>query len=111
MAKTRTEIQAKYDAQNRKTYSIKLHVKNDADIIEKFASVPSLMGYIKQLVRKDINDSVPETEQYKVFIPGKQDLPSNSDKVKCLMAIAKQSGIEQELLSELIRSVPETKRE
>ena len=64
MAKTRTEIQNKYDAQHRKTYTIKLHNENDSDIIKKFASVPSVMGYIKQLVREDLSrtSSVPKTE-------------------------------------------------
>lgn len=60
MAKTRTEIQATYDASHRKTFSLKLHNDNDADIIEKLTSVPSMQGYIKQLIRKDISRSVPE---------------------------------------------------
>lgn len=54
MAKTRTEIQAKYDATHRKTFSIKLHNDNDSDIIAKFGSVPSVNAYVKQLVREDI---------------------------------------------------------
>lgn len=62
MAKTRTEIQNKYDAQHRKTYTIKLHIDNDADIIAKFASVPSVMGYVKKLVKEDIKRSAPKTE-------------------------------------------------
>lgn len=65
MAKTRSEIQAKYDSVHRVTFSINLHKENDADIIEKLNSVESRQGYIKQLVRDDIArtcfDSVPKT--------------------------------------------------
>ena len=57
MAKTRTEIQAKYDASHRKTYSLKLHNESDADIIEKLSSVPSMQGYIKQLIRQDLSST------------------------------------------------------
>lgn len=65
MAKTRTEIQYKYDSQHRKTYTIKLHNENDADIIEKLNSVHSIMGYIKQLIREDIarTCSAPKAEK------------------------------------------------
>ena len=62
MAMTRTEIQKKYDAVNRKNYTLKLHNTLDADIIEKLASVPSMMGYIKELIRRDIAGSVPEKD-------------------------------------------------
>ena len=71
MAKTRSEIQAKYDRTHCKMFSMKMSLETDADIIEKLASVPSMQGYIKQLIREDIartrsvpkqTDSVPETE-------------------------------------------------
>lgn len=54
MAQSRTEIQARYDEKNCKRYSIKVHNENDADIIAKLSSVPSIQGYIKQLIRHDI---------------------------------------------------------
>lgn len=54
MADTRTAIQARYDAKNRKPFSFKLHLKYDADIIKKLESVESMSGYIKQLIREDI---------------------------------------------------------
>lgn len=54
MAKTRVEIQAKYDAAHRQTITINLHNDNDAEIIDKLNSVPSKQGYIKQLIREDI---------------------------------------------------------
>lgn len=54
MAKTRSEIQAKYDRTHCKMFSMKMSLETDADIIEKLASVPSMQGYIKQLIREDI---------------------------------------------------------
>ena len=59
MAKARSEIQAKYDKAHCKYFSLKMHLENDADVIEKFASVPSMQGYIKQLVRDDIARTRP----------------------------------------------------
>lgn len=46
--------QTKYDKTHCRTYGLKLNLENDADIIEKLASVPSMQGYIKQLIREDI---------------------------------------------------------
>ena len=64
MAQTRSEIQARYDAKNTKMYSVKLNLKIDSDIVEKLASVDSIQGYIKGLIRDDISrtrlDSVPD---------------------------------------------------
>ena len=44
----------RYDARTAKFYSLKLNKVTDADIIEKLASVKSVQGYIKELIRKDI---------------------------------------------------------
>jgi len=49
-----TLYQRKYDEKNRRNYGFRLHNKLDADIIQKLASVPSMQGYIKQLIRADI---------------------------------------------------------
>ena len=59
MAKTRTEIQAKYDANNCTRFSMKFHNVSDAELIEKLRSVPSIQGYVKQLIRADIAKSAP----------------------------------------------------
>jgi len=48
----------KYDAKNTKQYHLKLNLITDADIIERFDSVESIQGYIKQLVREDIARNV-----------------------------------------------------
>ena len=46
--------QTKYDNVHCRTYGLKLNHGTDADIIEKLASVPSMQGYIKELIRRDI---------------------------------------------------------
>lgn len=68
MALTRSEITARYDAKNARSYALKLNRNNDADIIEKLSSVPSMQGYIKQLIREDLkrNKSVPVSDSVPV---------------------------------------------
>ncbi len=44
----------KYDKENTKSVLLKLNKKTDADIIEMLDAVPSKMGYIKDLIRQDI---------------------------------------------------------
>ena len=51
--------QTRYDRSHCRTYGLKLNNTIDADIIKKLASVPSMQGYIKQLIRNDISGSVP----------------------------------------------------
>jgi hypothetical protein len=71
MPKKSTISHSRYDSANCRTYGLKLNKKTDADIISKLASVPSMQGYIKQLIRDDIArtcpgsvpDSAPETEK------------------------------------------------
>lgn len=46
--------QLKYDKAHCRTYGLKLNLATDADIIKKLSSVPSMQGYIKQLIREDI---------------------------------------------------------
>lgn len=46
--------QTRYDSTHCRTYGLKLNNGTDADIIEKLASVPSMQGYIKRLIRDDI---------------------------------------------------------
>ena len=54
MAKRQSEIQTKYDSTHCKRYSIKLHIINDEEIIAKLDSVPSVNGYIRQLIKQDL---------------------------------------------------------
>jgi hypothetical protein len=59
MANKKSLIQAKYDKAHCRTYGLKLNHGTDADVIEKLASVPSIQGYIKQLIRDDIARTYP----------------------------------------------------
>lgn len=57
--------QSRYDATHCRTYSLKLNLILDADIIAKLASVPSMQGYIKTLIRNDISthsETAPENK-------------------------------------------------
>lgn len=44
----------KYDEANTVQVKMKLNLKTDADILAKLDSVPSKQGYIKHLIRSDI---------------------------------------------------------
>ena len=59
--KTHTEAQMRYDKVNRRPYGFRLHNDIDSDIIARLASVDSMQGYIKDLIRADIarTGSVP----------------------------------------------------
>ena len=45
---------AKYDAEHTTGVYLKLNNKNDADILDRLASVSNKQGYIKELIREDI---------------------------------------------------------
>lgn len=45
---------AKYNAKNTVQVPIRLNKKTDADILARLDEVPSKMGYVKALIRKDI---------------------------------------------------------
>lgn len=46
--------QAKYDAANTVQVKMKLNKKSDSDILEQLEKVGSKQGYIKALIRADI---------------------------------------------------------
>lgn len=66
MAKTKAEIQrdyerrsgykaqAKYDKEKTRRYVVKVMTTTEADIIQRLDSVPNKAGYIKGLIRADI---------------------------------------------------------
>lgn len=58
--------QTRYDSTHCRTYGLKLNNVTDADIIEKLASVPSMQGYIKQLIRDDIARAQAAPNQHPV---------------------------------------------
>lgn len=55
---TEKQIRAsnKFNKQGTKCILLRLNFNIDADVIKKLDSVPSKMGYIKKLIRKDIGD-------------------------------------------------------
>lgn len=53
---TEAQIRAnnKFNKANTKMVSLRLNYNTDADIIKKLNEVQSKMGYIKELIRKDM---------------------------------------------------------
>lgn len=53
---TEAQIRAnnKFNKANTKMVSLRLNYNTDADIIKRLDEVDSKMGYIKELIRKDI---------------------------------------------------------
>lgn len=54
MAKKESIASMKYDSTNTTRVYIKLNTKNDADIIEYLSKQSNKQGYIKELIRKDM---------------------------------------------------------
>lgn len=55
---TKAQIRAvaKYDAENTKKILLKLNLKTDADILQRLEEVESKQGYIKELIRRDMEN-------------------------------------------------------
>lgn len=53
-SKAQIKAQAKYDKANTVQITLKLNKKTDADIIEALESVSNKQGYIKELIREDL---------------------------------------------------------
>lgn len=49
------KAQARYDKANTKQFHMKLNRNTDRDIIEKLGNVPNIQGYIKKLIRADLD--------------------------------------------------------
>ena len=47
---------AKYNAENTKQYAFRLNITTDKDVIEKLDHLTNKAGYIKELIRADINN-------------------------------------------------------
>lgn len=50
----RKRATAKYDAKNTKQIKLKLNLNTDKDIIDRLEEVGNMQGYIKHLIRHDI---------------------------------------------------------
>lgn len=69
MAKTKAEIQrdyekrshgaskSKYDKANTKMYGVKVVIPTERDIYEKLESTPNKSGYIKNLIKNDLENN------------------------------------------------------
>lgn len=53
-SKAQARASAKYDASHTKQIKMKLNYETDKDIIEKLEKVGNKQGYIKELIRKDL---------------------------------------------------------
>ena len=64
MSMTAAQLKAgyKYDRGNTTQFRLKLNNKTDMDIISRLESVPNKQGYIKQLIRADLEKG-KETEK------------------------------------------------
>lgn len=54
MGTSRTKAANAYHKRASKQYHLELHKENDADIIRKLETVDNKQGYIKTLIRRDI---------------------------------------------------------
>lgn len=54
MGTRRTKAANAYHKRSSKQYHLELHAGNDADIIRKLETVDNKQGYIKTLIRRDI---------------------------------------------------------
>lgn len=55
MSKAQIKAVNKFNKEKTRCIQVRLNKTTDADILEKLDQVPSKMGYIKELIRKDIN--------------------------------------------------------
>lgn len=88
--------QQKYDKENTKTYAVKVMKNTEADIYKKLESLDNKSGYIKKLIRNDIEDSDDGQKyaqggmtnyQFKVFLKMlkmKAEVSSNEEFIKML---------------------------
>ena len=53
----------RYNKENTKCIQIRLNFKTDADILDKLERVPSKMGYIKSLIRQDLENEIKTAQK------------------------------------------------
>ncbi len=65
MPTARSIRDARYNAKSSRHYGIKLNVKTDAELIARLDSTGSINGYIRRLIREDIerNPNPPEAKE------------------------------------------------
>lgn len=60
MSDARKRAVAKYDASHTKQIKLKLNLETDKDILERLEEVGNKQGYIKALIRADIENNRQE---------------------------------------------------
>ena len=65
MPTARSIRDARYNAKSSRHYGIKLNVKTDAELIARLDSAGSINGYMRRLIREDIerNPNPPEAKE------------------------------------------------
>lgn len=58
---------AKYDAKNTKSVFLKLNIKTDADILKHLETVGNKQGYIKDLIRMDMNGVIAPEQKNQII--------------------------------------------
>ena len=74
----------KYDETHTRQYNLKLNTRTDADVMEKLGEVSSIQGYIKGLIRKDLEGCNMKTYKVKPEYLDRWeggDTPSNPDRI------------------------------
>lgn len=51
-----SEAKKRYDKQHTKQIALKLNKKTDADVLARLGRVGNMQGYIKRLIREDIDE-------------------------------------------------------
>ena len=51
------QSQLRYDKENTKQVKFKFNLTTDADILQRLREEPNMQGYIKRLIREDIDRS------------------------------------------------------
>lgn len=57
MTEAQRKASKKYNEKNTNLYSVKVNLRTEKDIYDKLESVDNVNGYIKQLIRNDIENS------------------------------------------------------
>ena len=69
-----SERQKKYDDKTARRYQLKLHQIYDKKIIDRLATVPSMQGYIRDLIRQDMARDEGRFRTYSIIDIGVKDL-------------------------------------
>lgn len=69
-----SERQKRYDDKTARRYQLKLHQVYDKEIIDRLAAVPSMQGYIRDLIRQDMARDEGRFKTYSIIDMGVEEL-------------------------------------